>query len=155
MSLTALVLGIYIVISLLMVIKTLISYSRVALLIKTSEKVTHDSFTIVFHRKMGIVPFSWGRWIFMSRKDYEEHGEYIVAHELSHLKARHWVDLLVAEVVIAINWFNPAVWFMRTELQDLHEYEADEAVLNNSLYRISVIYHYCIMFISTISTICH
>lgn len=80
MSLMALVLGIYIVISLLMVIKTLISYSRVALLIKTSEKVTHDSFTIVFHRKMGIVPFSWGRWIFMSRKDYEEHGEYIVAH---------------------------------------------------------------------------
>lgn len=131
MSLTALVLGIYIVISLLMVIKTLISYSRVALLIKTSEKVTHDSFTIVFHRKMGIVPFSWGRWIFMSRKDYEEHGEYIVAHELSHLKARHWVDLLVAEVVIAINWFNPVVWFMRAELQDLHEYEADEAVLNN------------------------
>ena len=131
MSLMALVLGIYIVISLLMVIKMLISYSRVALLIKTSEKVTHDSFTIVFHRKMGIVPFSWGRWIFMSRKDYEEHGEYIVAHELSHLKARHWVDLLVAEVVIAINWFNPAVWFMRAELQDLHEYEADEAVLNN------------------------
>ena len=52
MSLMALVLGIYIVISLLMVIKMLISYSRVALLIKTSEKVTHDSFTIVFHRKM-------------------------------------------------------------------------------------------------------
>ena len=77
-----------------------------------------------------VVPFSWMRTIVISRKDFEESGIEIMTHEMAHIKARHSIDLLISEICILFHWFNPSVWLLRQELQNIHEYEADESVLN-------------------------
>ena len=76
-----------------------------------------------------IAPFSWMRCVVISRKDLEEDGRAILTHELAHIRRGHSWDLLLADVCIFLQWFNPAAWLLKQELQSVHEYEADEAVL--------------------------
>ncbi len=75
-------------------------------------------------------PFSWRRYIVMSRKDYEEADPVVLAHELGHIMEKHSRDILLIEVLTAMQWFNPAMWMLRADLRTIHEYEADQAVLN-------------------------
>ena len=81
----------------------------------------------------GIAPFSWCRYVVMSRKDWEEDGSMILVHELQHLRLRHWIDLLIAQAVGVFQWYNPAAWLMREELKAVHEYQADGAVLESGV----------------------
>ena len=55
----------------------------------------------------------------------------ILAHEKAHIAYRHSVELLLVDVMSALQWFNPAIWMLRADLQELHEYEADDAVLRS------------------------
>ena len=80
-----------------------------------------------------VAPFSWMQTIVISRKDFEESGIEIMTHEMAHIKARHSIDLLISEICILFHWFNPSVWLLRQELQNIHEYEADEAVLDSGV----------------------
>ena len=80
-----------------------------------------------------IAPFSWMRYIVLSRKDLEENGREILIHELAHIRNRHSWDLLLADICIFVQWFNPAAWLLKQELQTLHEYEADETVLREGV----------------------
>lgn len=51
--------------------------------------------------------------------------------QLKHVRSRHWIDLLIAQAVCVVNWFNPAAWLMRDELMLVHEYQADMAVIDH------------------------
>lgn len=74
-------------------------------------------------------PFSWMRHIVLSAKDAEENGRIIIAHETAHIRLHHSWDILAVDIIGCAQWFNPALWLLRCELQSLHEYEADDAVL--------------------------
>jgi len=87
--------------------------------------------TLVVHNQE-IVPFSWMKYIVISRKDLEENGREILIHEMAHIHHRHSVDLLVADICIFFQWFNPGAWLLKQELQNIHEYEADETGFNHS-----------------------
>ena len=76
--------------------------------------------------------FSFLRNVVMSREDFEQ-NPMILTHERAHVHSLHSVDLLLFSAVLALLWFNPLVWIMRTELKMLHEYEADEAVINQGI----------------------
>ena len=76
-----------------------------------------------------VSPFSWMRYVVVSRKDLQENGREILLHELAHIRHRHSWDLLLADVCILFQWFNPAAWLLKQELQTIHEYEADDTVL--------------------------
>lgn len=65
----------------------------------------------------------------LSRQDLEEYGEEIIAHEYAHIMHKHFRDLLLAEICLLFQWFNPAMWLFRKELKTVHEFEADESVL--------------------------
>lgn len=78
-------------------------------------------------------PFSWMKFIVISRKDLEENGREILIHELAHISRHHSWDLLLADVCIFFQWFNPAAWLLKQELQTIHEYEADETVLREGV----------------------
>ena len=88
--------------------------------------------TLVVHNQE-IVPFSWMKYIVISRKDLEENGREILIHEMAHIHHRHSVDLLVADICIFFQWFNPGAWLLKQELQNIHEYEADETVINEGV----------------------
>ena len=84
---------------------------------------------LLFVHERGIAPFSWMRCIVIARKDLEEDGRPILLHELAHIRCGHSWDLLLADLCCFMQWFNPAAWLLKQELQAVHEYEADEAVL--------------------------
>ena len=88
--------------------------------------------TLVVHNQE-IAPFSWMKYIVISRKDLEENVREILIHEMAHIHHRHSVDLLVADICIFFQWFNPGAWLLKQELQNVHEYEADETVINEGV----------------------
>ena len=115
------------------------SLGRLLLLLKSGKRVsireyvdTTDEVRLLIHEK-DIAPFSWMRYIVLSRKDLEENGREILIHELAHIRNRHSWDLLVADICIFFQWFNPASWLLKQELQNIHEYEADAMVLREGV----------------------
>ena len=76
-------------------------------------------------------PTSWRHTIIMSRSDFEENGQEIIAHEQAHIRCHHSVDVLLSCLLCAVQWFNPAAWMLKRSLKQIHEYEADAAVLRD------------------------
>ncbi|MDE5710063.1 MAG: M56 family metallopeptidase, partial [Bacteroides sp.] len=76
-----------------------------------------------------ISSFSWGKFIVLSQEDYDNYADEILLHEQMHLCYRHTLDLLWMEVLLVVQWFNPAVWLLMRDLRELHEFEADNGVL--------------------------
>ena len=68
----------------------------------------------------------------MSRKDAEA-NPVIRLHEEAHIRKAHTLDILLFTAVTLVHWFNPLVWITLSELKLLHEYEADDAVLNHGI----------------------
>ena len=91
-----------------------------------------NGITLVVHQ-CKISPFSWMKYIVISKKDLEEDGREILIHETAHICNRHSVDLLIADICIFFQWFNPASWLLKQELQNIHEYEADETVIREGV----------------------
>ena len=115
------------------------SLCRLLLLLKSGKKEvagkyinSKDKVTLIVHER-DIAPFSWMKYIVISRKDLNENGREILIHELAHIHHRHSWDLLVADVCIFFQWFNPASWLLKQELQNIHEYEADETVIKEGV----------------------
>lgn len=79
------------------------------------------------------VPFSWGRNIMISRGDLEEGNEVILAHEMAHIRLHHTLDILLCNLLIVFQWFNPCSWLTKRSLQKVHEFQADEAVVRSGV----------------------
>ncbi|MCQ4875529.1 MULTISPECIES: M56 family metallopeptidase [Odoribacteraceae] len=90
------------------------------------------SITLVTHDK-NIAPFSWMKYVVISEKDLRENSKEILTHELAHIHNRHSIDLFISEICICFQWFNPASWLLKQELQNIHEYEADETVIRQGI----------------------
>ena len=113
---------------------TLASIVKVMLLIRRSEKHPQpDGTTICVTGNAGVSPFSWMHYIVMNRADYEAQDAAILAHERGHIRLRHSWDLLLVDLLTALQWFNPAMWMLRQDLRAIHEYEADGAVLSQGI----------------------
>ncbi|MDE6629152.1 MAG: M56 family metallopeptidase [Muribaculaceae bacterium] len=111
------------------VIMTAVTAVRLCAVIRSGRRSRLGRYTLVVTPGRGVAPFSWLRYIVLSEDDYAASGGVIVTHELRHLDAAHWVDMLLAQMVCVMQWFNPAAWLMREELKSVHEYQADEAVI--------------------------
>ena len=113
--------------------RNLYSLSRLLLLIKSGKRERLEGGVRLIVLEREVAPFSWMRYIVISRKDLEEDGREILIHEMAHIQNRHSIDLLVADICIFFQWFNPGIWLLKQELQNIHEYEADETVINEGI----------------------
>lgn len=92
---------------------------------------TRDGVRIVVTR-MDTNPFSWMNNIVLTQQDYDSGcADAIIEHELSHVRNHHSWDLLATDLFTAIQWFNPAVYDLRSSLQEVHEYQADNSVIRH------------------------
>ena len=108
---------------------TLIAYFRLRHLIRSGRRIEQEAFHLVLVEEE-LAPFSWMRYIVISEKDYRDNPKEILAHERAHIRHHHSWDLILADVFIAWQWFNPAAWLLKREMRAVHEYEADDAVLS-------------------------
>ena len=76
-----------------------------------------------------VTPFSYIKHIVINAQDYRENPHEILIHEQAHINLRHSLDVAFMSVVTLFQWWNPAAWLLCNELRQVHEYEADEAVL--------------------------
>ena len=77
-----------------------------------------------------VSPFSYFKHIVINEQDYRDNPREILIHEHAHIDLRHSLDVVFMSVVTLFQWWNPAAWLLCRELRQVHEYEADEAVLN-------------------------
>ncbi len=113
---------------------TSLSILKVMTLIRRSERHPQpDGTTICVTGNAKMAPFSWMHYIVMNRGDYEAEDAAILAHERGHIRLRHSYDLLLVDLLTALQWFNPAMWMLRQDLRAIHEYEADGEVLSQGI----------------------
>ena len=113
---------------------TLASILKVVLLIRKSERHPQPDGTILcVTGNTEVPPFSWMRYIVMNRSDYEANDAAILAHERGHIRLRHSLDVVLVDLLTALQWFNPAMWMLRQDLCAIHEYEADGEVLSQGI----------------------
>ncbi|MCD7852092.1 MAG: hypothetical protein LUH63_21670 [Parabacteroides sp.] len=108
------------------------SFISLLWLIRSGRKVRREDYTLILVNR-AVAPFNWGRYIVLSLKDYSDYPDEILTHELVHLRKRHSLDLIYAEVIVLLHWFNPAAWLLKRELQEVHEYQADMGVLKSGI----------------------
>lgn len=107
----------------------LYSVCQIVRLIRSGERAVLEDGTRLVVTDLTVSPFSWMKYIVISRIDMEESGAEILAHEQAHIRACHSLDMWFAGCCAVLHWFNPAVWLLKQELQNVHEYEADESVI--------------------------
>ena len=113
---------------------TLLAIRKVIRLIRQSEQHPQSDGTIVcVTGNANVTPFSWMRYIVMNRGDYEANNAAILAHERGHIRLHHSYDVVLVDLLTALQWFNPAMWMLRQDLRAIHEYEADGVVLSQGI----------------------
>lgn len=130
LTLTQVLLAAYVLGVVLFVGKALLSVGSLLRLIRRARCVEVHNGIRIYTMQGDISPFSWFRYIIMSEKDWQENRREIVLHEMAHIRRCHSMDVAVCNMMIVFLWYNPATWLLKRELQTLHEYEADEAVLS-------------------------
>lgn len=77
-------------------------------------------------------PFSFFRWVFIPTSLWKnETGKIILQHEQAHSQQWHSIDIVILELVLIVQWFNPFAWIIRREIKYNHEFLADRAVLSS------------------------
>ena len=115
----------------LVLVRVIMSILCISRIIRRGQLVREEDGCKIILTDRDIDPFSWMRYIVLSRKDWEGDHAPILTHEKAHIGCRHSAELLAVDILSALQWFNPAVWMLRADLRELHEYEADDAVLRS------------------------
>lgn len=115
------------------VARYIVTIVRLLRLMSSGRRVTDDEGRQIIVLPRSIAPFSWFGRIVLSEEDYAAHSREILLHESAHIRKRHSLDLLVADLCTWLQWFNPAAWLLKRELQTVHEYEADAEVIDQGI----------------------
>ncbi len=116
----------------LLVLRLIISTVKVVLILGNAEKQRFRKIILAIAKEF-IQPFSFLRYIVISEKDYTENRDIVVTHEQAHIQKFHSVDLIICELFTLLHWFNPFMWLLRHDLKLIHEFQADQAVLNKGI----------------------
>jgi hypothetical protein len=75
-------------------------------------------------------PCSFGSNIFINPEKYDwDTYNQILLHEKIHIHERHSLDILIAELVLIFQWFNPFAWIYRREIESNLEFLTDDQLM--------------------------
>ena len=104
--------------------------------IHRSQRITHPIVPKDVHLMLDMrikQPSSWMHWIFIGPIDLKQNAEAVLRHELAHVRMRHSWDVILCDLSCRLLWCLPFAWMLRQDLVDVHEYQADEAVLQGGV----------------------
>lgn len=91
----------------------------------------HTEGLLIYQVDEKIIPFSFGNAIYINRNQHSaEELEEIIKHEWVHVKQKHSIDILLAEILCLVNWYNPFAWLLRKSIRQNLEFIADRKVLS-------------------------
>lgn len=115
------------VICLVHFIMQLLSFKKVT----AKAKLINSVFNIkLYHLDSDIMPFSFGNAVYINQtKHAASELDDIIKHESVHVHQQHTMDIILAEIICILNWYNPFVWLMKNAIKQNLEYLADDTVL--------------------------
>lgn len=118
----------------LMIIRFVImAFQIIRIRIKASHSGIRDN---LFYSDLTEAPLTFLTAIILPRKQQESpHKEAILIHEQAHIDYGHYCDLILFELFLLVQWFNPLTWWMKKELATVQEYQADQYVLDHSIQK--------------------
>ena len=123
----AIIFGIYLTgssILLFLFFKELFEISRI---IKEADKETFPNYSLVkLEQEFPLCSF----FNFIICDKDTSISKYELNHELSHINQKHSYDKVFVELVKVVLWFNPAVYLYQKNIHAVHEFLADESVIN-------------------------
>jgi uncharacterized protein YjhX (UPF0386 family) len=142
-SLMQTLIGIYLLVSLILLIRLVIKLLKLSILIKKTDK----QFTggIYYCAMDGTAPFSFFNYLVINKQLFND-GELqqIISHEKVHIQQWHSIDILFAELVHTILWINPLMVHLKRCIKLNHEYIADGEVINSGVdkkdYQLSILH---------------
>jgi len=122
---------VYLVFTAALFLKFLINISVILVKIWRSNPSKYQSAKIVLINDT-LCPHSFLNYIFVNYKDYNEGNieKEILSHELTHVKQKHSIDILLLEFLLIFAWINPILFIYKKAIQLNHEFLADESVVN-------------------------
>ncbi|WP_128547444.1 M56 family metallopeptidase [Larkinella soli] len=113
----------------LLLTRLLVQVVSLIRLIRRSERSWDGDVWLVSSPEVGS-PFSFFRWIVLNPALYEpDELDQILLHERIHSDQWHSLDMLAAEGIRILFWFNPFAWWHRQLVQENLEYLVDREVL--------------------------
>ncbi len=112
---------------------TVVQTVRLTKWLRQCEHTTDNRGNTIVLTDCATSPFCLFHYIVMSRDDYANNRSFILTHEQEHIRLRHYIDLIILQCAIIVQWFNPFVWLIGKNLKAIHEFEVDEAVLNKGI----------------------
>lgn len=99
-------------------------------LIRKGQKETREGYTLL-KTANNIGPASYFKYIFWNESlDLDAENKAVaLAHERCHSQQLHSLDLILIEILKAVFWINPAIFLLRQNLRQTHEFLADQAAL--------------------------
>ena len=119
--------------ALVVLLMSIMSITRIMRIIRNGESSKLESGETLVITDRDTVPFSWMKYIVLSREDYEGSHTQILTHEKAHISLKHSWDIIFLDFITALQWFNPAIWMIKSDLRAIHEFEADDAVLRSGV----------------------
>lgn len=93
----------------------------------------HEGYTLIDSNNIRS-PFSVFHYILLNTENLSPtETELIIKHEISHIRQRHWIDLLIGQLLLITQWFNPLAWKYVALQKENHEYLADRAVIREGI----------------------
>ncbi|MBK3517155.1 carboxypeptidase-like regulatory domain-containing protein [Carboxylicivirga marina] len=110
-------------------------------LLRSSKALCVDGVNVCVHQKVEM-PFVFGNRIFINDEAYltPEYAE-VYSHERIHLVQHHWIDVILSELFIVFQWFNPFAWYYSRLVKQNLEFIADQGVLNEGFQKEKYIQH--------------
>ena len=104
--------------------------------IRRSRRISHPIVPKDVHLMLDMrikQPSSWMHWIFIGPIDLKQNAETVLRHELAHVRMKHSWDVVLCDLTCRLLWCLPFAWMLRQDLVDVHEFQADEAVLQGGV----------------------
>ena len=122
---------IYFIGVLFMLVKLIIGLSRLLMIIYNSRQQKLKGCTVI--NASGKVPASsFFSYIFWGGDKITPDELLVIEHELVHVRQRHSIDVLMMEFWVILKWFNPLIYLYRSSLRAIHEYIADQYVIQHA-----------------------
>ncbi|WP_294479585.1 TonB family protein [uncultured Bacteroides sp.] len=113
----------------LLLMRTFLEFGKIYSSLLHSQKCSLKGISVYQSKEM-IEPCSFFHWIFIKPELYtEKEINEILIHEQTHVREYHSLDILLAQLIILLCWFNPFAWLIRSEIRMNHEYLADKQVI--------------------------
>ncbi|MBV9963637.1 MAG: hypothetical protein JO072_15450 [Parafilimonas sp.] len=84
----------------------------------------------LYHLDLDIMPFSFGNAVYVNQTNHTAAElDEIIKHESVHVHQQHTIDVILAEIICIVNWYNPFAWLMKNAIKQNLEYLADDTFL--------------------------